>query len=146
MRTILAIALSGLFYGEVHAQANLFTLAIEDYPAATLSECTRSAESIGARLAALSGVESYSQQCTPDRLNARTFDISVSYLAEKRVSAVDASDASYASYQNGAACLADLARTHEVAGVSCLHSLIAATLSALPASLTSFSALRRLEL
>ena len=110
MRTILAIVISGLFNSQAHAQANLFTLGIEDFPAATLSECTRSAKSISARLAELSGVESYGQQCTPDRLTARTFDISVSYLAENRVSAVDASDASYASYPSGAACLADLTR------------------------------------
>ena len=112
MRLILLMALSGLFGGVAYGQASLFTIVIEDFPANNLAECTREAESIGTRLAQLTGVEIYGQQCTPDGFSDRTFDISVSYLADTRVAEVDASDTSYASYADTSACLVDL--THQV--------------------------------
>lgn len=90
------------------AQASLYTMTIEDVPAANSAECQRVASSISSRLVQLSSVEIYGEQCSAGGLSSGVFNIGISYYGDAPVPDVVADDRSYAAYDSLRDCQADL--------------------------------------
>lgn len=109
-----ALAVSALHATPLLAQTNLYTMTIEQWPAANSTECRTAASAIGSRLAQLAGIEIYGEQCTPDGLLSRSYDIAVSYFSDAPVTDVIADDRDYATYDSWQLCQADLVNQRQL--------------------------------
>src|SRR4051812_9194727 len=92
--------------GSAQASDSIFTLTIDDFPAADAADCQAQATNFGVALAQMGNVQRYSEQCQPEAF-AGTYHIALSYLAHDRVADLIADDQDYATYEDQDTCEGD---------------------------------------